>query len=131
MWQLLESRSSHPDNILLWAACCTFFFGFLRSGEVTVTSLKDYDPEAHHSDGDVPLDRLSDPSVVRVHIKASKTDPFRKGILLFWGRILVQSQLTWKFMGEAQVRLLLPVWSTTVERTLSEGSQSCTENQRV
>ena len=24
------------DNIMLWAACCTRFFGFLRSGEVTV-----------------------------------------------------------------------------------------------
>ena len=70
---------------MLWAACCTCFFGFLRSGEVTVSSVSDYDPEAHLSEGDVALDRLSNQSVVRVHIKASKTDPFRKGVFLFLG----------------------------------------------
>lgn len=88
MRQLRESwerDSSHPDNIMLWAACCTCFFGFLRSGEVTVSSVSDYDPEAHLSEGDVALDRLSNPSVVRVHIKASKTDPFRKGVFVFLG----------------------------------------------
>ena len=81
-----ESECSRPDNIMLWAACCTCFFGFLRSGEVTVSSFRDYDPEAHLSDGDVALNKVSDPSVVRVHIKASKTDPFRKGVFVFLGK---------------------------------------------
>ena len=70
-------ESSQPDKIMLWAACCTCFFGFLKSGEVTVPSQKDYDSEAHLSEGDVALDSLSSPTVVRVHIKTSKTDPFR------------------------------------------------------
>ena len=83
--EVWERESSHPDNIMLWAACCTCFFGFLRSGEVTVPSMKDYDPEAHLSEGDVALDKLLNPSVARVHIKASKTDPFRKGVLVFLG----------------------------------------------
>ena len=43
------------------------------------------DPEAHLSDGDVSLDSQSNPTVVRVRIKASKTDPFRKGVFVFLG----------------------------------------------
>ena len=83
--EVWEMESSQPDKIMLWAACCTCFFGFLRSGEVTVPSQKDYDPEAHLSEGDVALDSLSSPTVVRVHIKTSKTDPFCKGVFVFLG----------------------------------------------
>lgn len=73
------------DNIMLWAVCCMCFYGFLRSGEVTLTSGQEYDPEADLSEGDVMLDDLVNPTVVRVHIKASKTDPFRQGVYVFLG----------------------------------------------
>ena len=53
-----EGDNLAPDNIMLWAACCTCFFGFLRSGEIMVPSLKEYDPEGHLSVGDVALDRF-------------------------------------------------------------------------
>ena len=33
----------NSDNIMLWAACCWCYFGFLRSGEVTVPSEAEYD----------------------------------------------------------------------------------------
>ena len=39
-----ERDKHYHDNIMLWASCCTCFFGFLRSGEVTVPSMKEYDP---------------------------------------------------------------------------------------
>ena len=71
---------------MLWAACCTCFFGFLRSGEITIPSVKDYDPGAHLSYGDVTLDSNTTPSIVQVVIKASKTDPFRKGVKVYLGR---------------------------------------------
>ena len=74
--QFWEKDSRNTDNIMLWAACCTCFFGFLRSGEVTVPSMKSYDPGCHLSAGDVSLDSLTSPKVVGVHIKASKTGPF-------------------------------------------------------
>ena len=73
------------DNIMLWAVCCMCFYGFLRSGEVTLTSGREFDPEADLSEGDVALDDLVNPTVVRVHIKASKTDPFRQGFYVYLG----------------------------------------------
>ena len=81
-----EKDSQSHNNIMLWAACCMAFFGFLRAGEITVPSLKEYDPDGHLSAGDVALDSQTDPTVVRVHIKESKTDPFRKGVYVYLGR---------------------------------------------
>ena len=74
------------DNILLWAACCLAFFGFLRCGEFTVPSQTSYDKDAHLSINDIALDSRSSPTVVIVTIKQSKTDPFRQGIRLFLGK---------------------------------------------
>lgn len=62
------------DAIMLWVASCMCFYGFLHSGEVTVTLLAEIDPEGHLCEGDVALDSLEIPLVVRVNIKASKTD---------------------------------------------------------
>ena len=76
-------RNPHDyDAIMLWAACCMCFFGFLRSGEVTVSSMREYDQEAHLSEGDVMVDSVSKPTVVQVRIK---TDPFRKGVMVYLG----------------------------------------------
>ena len=38
------------------------------------------------SEGDVTLDNVSAPTLVQVRIKASKTDPFRKGVVVYLGR---------------------------------------------
>ena len=46
---------------------------------------QEYDPEADLSEGDVAVDNLVNPTVVRVHIKASKTDPFRQGVYVYLG----------------------------------------------
>ncbi len=81
-----EKECHNQDFIMLWAACCTCFFGFLRPGEVTDPSMREYDPEGHLSEGDVSLNSQSNPSVVRVHIKTSKTDPFRQGLYVYLGR---------------------------------------------
>ena len=81
-----ERNSTHPDMIMLWAACCTCFFGFLRCGEITVPSVQEFDPGYHLSYGDVRLDSTTQPSVVDVNIKASKTDPFRQGVRIYLGK---------------------------------------------
>ena len=71
---------------MLWAACCTCFFGFLHSGEITVPLQKDYDSTGHLSYGDVTFDSKKHPSAAQIKIKASKTDPFRKEVTIHVGR---------------------------------------------
>ena len=39
-----------------------------------------YDPESHLSEGDVSLDSLTEPLVVRIHTKASKTSLLQRSI---------------------------------------------------
>ena len=69
-----------------WVACNLAFFGFLRSAEFTVPNLASFSPSIHLGLDDVAVDSMSSPSCLRLHIKASKTDPFRKGIFLNIGR---------------------------------------------
>ena len=74
------------EGVMLWAAACIGFFGFLRAGEFTVPSAEAYDPDTHLKLSDIALDSHTSPSVVRVSIKQSKTDPFRQGVDIFIGR---------------------------------------------
>ena len=86
VWQSDPDRSK---TTMLWAAVCTCFFGFLRSGEVVVPSDRGYDPLTHLSFGDVRLSDARDPQFLEVTIKASKTDPFRQGVKVYLGRTSV------------------------------------------
>ena len=81
-----ESSGRNEDAVMLWAAVCMCFFGFLRSGEVVAPSEVEYDPAVHLSFGDVRVDDVGMPHYLEVRIKASKTDPFRKGISVYLGR---------------------------------------------
>ena len=48
--------------------------------------MKEYDGGAHLSEGDVSLDSVKSPKIVQVRIKQFKTDPFRKGVMVYLGR---------------------------------------------
>ena len=74
---------NNPDNVMLWAACCLGFFGFLRAGEFTVNGT--FDPTLNLTMADVQVDSSTDPQRFRVFIKCSKTDPFHKGCFIFLG----------------------------------------------
>lgn len=78
-------HNPNPDSIMLWAAACTGFFGFLRAGEFTVPSPSSYDHQVHLNLDDVAFDSHSRPSMVRLRIKQSKTDPFRQGVDVYLG----------------------------------------------
>ena len=75
---------SSQDHIMLWAACCLGFFGFLRAGEFTTNS--PFDPNIHLGVSDVQADTLQDPTCFQIHIKCSKTDPFWVGSYIYVGR---------------------------------------------
>ena len=61
-------------------------FAFMRVGEMTAPSVDVFDPSVHLGVGDIAVDDPRRPSMLRVTIKQSKTDPFRKGVNLFVGR---------------------------------------------
>lgn len=79
------SQPTSTEGVMLWAAASVGFFGFLRSGEFTVPSAEAYDPNTHLNLSDVALDSRTAPSMVRLSIKQSKTDPFRQGVYIFLG----------------------------------------------
>ena len=70
-----SKRTKMPvtPSILLWATYSMCFFGFLRSGEITAPSSSQYNPTMYLMVADVLLDSRENPTVVKVHIKASKT----------------------------------------------------------
>ncbi len=81
---------SHPnpkDAVMLWAAATICFFGFLRAGEVVIPGDHELDPAIHLAHGDVTVDNVQDPKFIVVVVKASKTDPYRKGVRVYLGRV--------------------------------------------
>ena len=62
--QVLSSQPQSYKNIMLWAACCLAFFGFLRVSEFTTPNLTDYDPSVHLSLQDVYIDNRENPRVM-------------------------------------------------------------------
>ena len=81
----LSRQPSSHSNIMLWAACCLAFFGFLRVSEFTVPCHGTYDPGTHLSLDDISLNNRDKLCLIAVFIKQSKTDPFRKGVTLYLG----------------------------------------------
>lgn len=82
---LATSRVASPDAFeahLLWAACCLGYFGFMRSGEFTATG--SYPPAISASD--LAVDSHSSPSIVKVTLRRAKTDPFGKGVDIYFGK---------------------------------------------
>ena len=72
-------------NIMLWAACCIAFFGFMRVREFTIPGPRDYDASIHLSFSDITVDSRGNPRLLQVTIKHSKTDPFRRGVNIYLG----------------------------------------------
>ena len=61
------------------------FLGFLRASEFTVPNLSSFSASLHLSVQDIAVDSSSAPSAMRIQIKGSKTDPFRKGCSIHIG----------------------------------------------
>ena len=72
---ILSHKKPTYSDIMLWAACCLAFFGFLRVSEFTTPSAASYDPMLHLSMKDIAVDNKDNPRLLQVTIKQSKTDP--------------------------------------------------------
>ena len=78
---LHPALSTNLDHIMLWAAFTLAFFGFLRASEFTCNGA--FNPEVHLTSQDITFHPdMQSPSLMRVKIKQSKTDPFRQGCTL-------------------------------------------------
>ena len=80
------NHTNTRDAAMLWAVCFLCFFGFFRSGELTAPSESQYDPSENLSFRDIAFDSREHPSTLRIHLKASKTDPFHLGMDVFVGK---------------------------------------------
>ena len=84
--QAWESEGPSHDQVMLWAATTLFFFGFMRSGEITVPADNAFDPGTHITFEDLSVDNTANPQFVKLRLKSSKTDPFRRGVDIVVGR---------------------------------------------
>ena len=81
------SPSSHEYHyIMLGAVCCYCFFGFFHLGKLLVPSLSAFDPSSHITINDIAVDDDRNPAMIQFTLKASKTDPFRKGVQVAVGK---------------------------------------------
>ena len=74
---VLEKNLHDYHSIMMWAACCPDFFGFLCSSEFTVPSQEAFDKDIHLPPTDLVIDNKANPQLLTVKIKQSKTEPFR------------------------------------------------------
>ena len=74
------------ETIMLWSVSTLCFFGFFRLGELLSPTNTKYDASSHLSFGDVAVDSHSSPSLVKIHIKTSKTDQEQEGADIYVGK---------------------------------------------
>ncbi len=84
--QVWQGEGNQADCGMLWAACTMCFFGFFRSGEITVPSAGSFCPKTHLTFEDVTVDSRQAPTLLRIRLKTSKTDFFRVGVDVFIGK---------------------------------------------
>ena len=85
MRAIWAKEPANYDNIMLWAASSICFFGFFRSGEISVPTREKFDPECHFTVQDVSVDDPNNPKAICLNLKQSKTDPFRRGVNVYIG----------------------------------------------
>ena len=83
-WSQVPQEDQH-NATMLWAACCTGFFGFMRAGEFTCPSLEAFRPNMLRP-RDVLMDSHDSPSVVSIRLRRSKVDPFGSGVTVHLGK---------------------------------------------
>ena len=81
VWSAAAPQDRYQST-MLWAAACLAFFGFFRLGELFGNAIS---PPAMLA-SDVAVDSHTSPTVLKVHLRKGKTDPFGLGVSLYLGR---------------------------------------------
>ena len=82
LFQVWNELPNRYKGSTLWTAATLGFFGFLRAGEFTVVPNSDQVPL---TPGDVKVDSHTNPTLLAVTLRSSKTDPFGAGHTLYVG----------------------------------------------
>ena len=82
IWKSLNLQL--PDHCMFWVGYTLGHFG-LCGPRNSVPSLASFSPLVHLDVQDITVDSSTDPSCIPVTIKASKTDPSRKGCSIYIG----------------------------------------------
>jgi len=75
MQQIQNALVKEPpsyNNVMLWAACCLAFFGFLRVGEFTIPAKGSYNKSSHLSLRGIAMDKHDNPQLLCITIKQLK-----------------------------------------------------------
>ena len=83
---LLSNHADNYYNLMIWAACCTAYFGLLRVSEFTTSSPKHSNSLTDLLLSDIAIDNHVAPKVIRITLKQSKTDQYRQGTHIYLGR---------------------------------------------
>ena len=84
--KLIHFSECDYETIMLWSVSTLCFFGFFRLGELLSPTSTKYDASSHLSFEDVAVDSHSSPSLVKMHLKTSKTDQEQKGADAYVGK---------------------------------------------
>ena len=84
LWQIKEELARALDlipsnKLMLWSAFTLAFYGFLHSSEFTSPSTTRFNPLVHLCITDVSF---TSEGCISLHLKSSKTDPYRQGCSL-------------------------------------------------
>ena len=71
--------STDPNDVVVWAIACTAFFGFFRLGELLPETPTSCNMVTDLAWGDVAVDNHTNPRMVQLHLKCSKSDQFGQG----------------------------------------------------
>ena len=86
VYKLWLPRSFEYETIMMWAASTLCFFGFFRMGELTIANNTAFDQSVHLTPADVAVDSHTNPTMIQVHLKTSKTDRQCVGVTVTVGK---------------------------------------------
>ena len=86
LYSLLSSQADNYYNLMIWAACCTAYFGLLRVSEFIASSPNHSNSFTDMLLSGIAIDSYAAPQVIRITLKQSRTNQYKQGTHIYLGR---------------------------------------------